>query len=623
MGSGINFFLNGIDVTPGTTGQWTDVDVSSHIPSGSTGVVVKINNTSSASRGEVRKNGSSDDFGYYLGGNNGRFALVGVDANRVFEAYIANSNVEIILVGYTDESCVFFDNAIEKTISTGSWQDIDASGDISSEATGVICLLINTSGSTNYSAGIRKNGSSDEFTYGDIYKGARFNYQLCGVDASRIFESRIENSAVEVYLVGYTKSPITFLTNGIDKSLSQTNEWTDIDVTSETEAEADGVIIFMKNTSSSSQGRSDVRKNGSSDDDSPMLLFYAGCCAAGLCGMDSGQVFEGYIAITNIDFYLIGYCKPGGAQTYTKTFQADVLFKKLGVTKDYATDALFKKPDIVKEMVVDALFKKPTMKDYDIDMLLKKLGTTVDYDIDMLLKQLGIMKNYDVNALLKKLGITVDYDIDVLLKTLGITKDYGVDSLFKAIIIKTYGIDAKFGAMISHTKNYSIDMLLKALGITKSYSVDTLLKKLGITKDYGIDSLFVSVIAITYSIDVLFKQLGVEKQYLIDSLYRKEFSIQYAINLLLRKSFVKDYGIDACFGVVLAKIRQYTMDVLLKKFGATKSYGIDVRFGALATHTLQFSIDAIFYRIRLVGKLTPSEKEGVLEDEGMEGVIRC
>ena len=566
LGSGINFFLNGIDVTPGTTGQWTDVDVSSHIPSGSTGVVVKINNTSNASRGEVRKNGSSDDFGCYLGGNNGRFALVGVDANRVFEAYIANSNVEIILVGYTDESCVFFDNAIEKTISTGSWQDIDASGDISSEATGVICLLINTSGSTNYSAGIRKNGSSDEFTYGDIYKGARFNYQLCGVDASRIFESRIENSAVEVYLVGYTKSPITFLTNGIDKSLSQTNEWTDIDVTSETEAEADGVIIFMKNTSSSSQGRSDVRKNGSSDDDPPMLLFYAGCCAAGLCGMDSGQVFEGYIAITNIDFYLIGYCKPGGAQTYTKTFETDVLLTKLGITKSAEIDVLLKKPDIIKSAELDILLKKPDIvKSADVDILLKKLGITKSMDIDILLEKLGITETFEIDSLLKKPDITVSKQIDILLKKLNLIESFGIDiDLLKKDIVKSFEIDIKLGAMVTYVLDRQIDILLKKLGITSSFELDILLSKQDQTASFEIDTLLVQRVI---------KQFGID----IDLL--KTEVLQRQIDILLQKTNVISRQIDIL--LVNRVILQRQIDILLKATDIETTFEIDIIIGTV------------------------------------------
>ena len=336
MGSGFNFFLNAINKTPSTTGSFVDVDCSGDIPSGTTGVILKINNTdASGQRAEVRKNGSSDNFGLYIGGSAGRYALVGVDTNRIFEAYIATTNTKIYLIGYADENCGFFDNAVNKTPSTvGSWQDVDCSGDIPSDATGVICLLYNTSGSTNYSAGIRKNGSSDEFTYAAIYQSARFSYQLCGVDADRIFEAKTQNAAAKVYLIGYTKSPITFFDNGIDKSLTTTGSWTDIDVTSETDPLADGAIILIKNTHASTQHRSDVRENGSSDNHSPMLLFY-GSCAAGLCGLDTDQIFEGYIADLTVDFYVIGYCKPavgvtdkgfsdvgGGADAFLNPYRA-------------------------------------------------------------------------------------------------------------------------------------------------------------------------------------------------------------------------------------------------------------------------------------------------------------
>jgi len=324
MGSGFNFFTNGIDKTPSTTGQFTDVDVSGDgVPSGATGVILKIVNTGTAGRGEVRKNGSTDDFGLTVQADQGRYALVGVDANRIFEAYIAATTMKIYLIGYTDENCGFFDNAIEKTPGATGWQDIDVSGDIPSGATGVICLLYNNHTALVYSGGIRKNGSTDTYPYGSIRYGSNFYYQLCGVDANRVFEANAQNlTYINIMLVGYTKSPVTFFDNGIDKSLSDVGAWTDIDVTGDTTADTDGAIILIKNTSTTTEYQGDVRKNGSTDNHIADMDIGRGGCGAAPIGVDSGQILEGYIENVAIDFYLIGYCKPAVGVTYIDIYDS-------------------------------------------------------------------------------------------------------------------------------------------------------------------------------------------------------------------------------------------------------------------------------------------------------------
>lgn len=312
MGSGFNFFTNGIDVTPSTTGSWVDVDVSAYIPEGSTGVILKIMNTGTATYNVgVRKNGSSDNFGLYIPNTYARHAFVGVDSNRIFEAYIGSTSVKIYLVGYCDSAVDFFTNAVDKTPSiAGDWVDVDASGNIPEGSTGVICLLYNADTATNYYGGIRKNGSSDTFTYGQIRYSKRFVYQLCGVDSNRIFEANIQNTNFKIMLIGYTKQPITFFTNGIDKSITSTNAWTDIDITSETESTADGAILFLVNTSTTAAYKGDVRKNGSTDNHTANTNLYQGECRSAAVGLDSEQIFEGYISNTAVKFYLIGYCKP-------------------------------------------------------------------------------------------------------------------------------------------------------------------------------------------------------------------------------------------------------------------------------------------------------------------------
>lgn len=318
MASGFNFFTDHIDVTPGSQGSWQDIDVSSHIPAGSSGVLLHLVNTSAGRfKNAVRKNGSSDTRIPDIDSYGHTYALVGVDASRIFEGYIEyTATQEMYLIGYTDSSVTFFTNAIDVSLgSTGSWIDID-NVNVPDSATGVIVEIYNTDSITPYQGGIRCNSSSDTYPYGDIY-GSSHIYQLCGVDASGIFEGEIEHTDVDFYIVGYTESPITFFTDGIDKSLSTTGAWTDIDITSDTSATADGAIVDIK-LESTTPYQGDIRKEGSTNDYGTKIDITDdyGCLTA-FCGLDSSQVFEGKIENIAVDFYLIGYCESPAGYTIT------------------------------------------------------------------------------------------------------------------------------------------------------------------------------------------------------------------------------------------------------------------------------------------------------------------
>jgi len=105
------------------------------------------------------------------------------------------------------------------------------------------------------------------------------------------------------------KSPVTFFTNGVDKSLGATSAWTDIDVTTETASDADGAILFIKNTGAVIR-KGDVRKNEGTDNHSANASVNPTGCRGVAIGMDASQIFEGWIDHVAVDFYLIGYCKP-------------------------------------------------------------------------------------------------------------------------------------------------------------------------------------------------------------------------------------------------------------------------------------------------------------------------
>lgn len=321
MGSGFNFFTNGVDVTPATTGEWTDVDVSGEgVPAGSSGVILEVHNehTTAEKRVSFRKNGSSDDrvTKAYARTNIGT-VFVPIDSNRIFETYLEDSATKLYLIGYTDDAVVYKEPPVDITPSeTGVWEDKDLSSEISN-AVGVIIQGYGTHDYTQYS-GVRCNGSTDEFTYGEQYKRCQ-KWYIIKVDAEDIIELKKSGAIAAFYLIAYLKSPIVMFTNGKDQSVGTTGAWTDCDVTTDTDADADGAILFLKNAGTGTNHDGNVRKNGSTDNrvnnkqirGSETAGKVVGCAI----GMDSSQIFEYYIDSTDIDIYVIGYCKPEVAVT--------------------------------------------------------------------------------------------------------------------------------------------------------------------------------------------------------------------------------------------------------------------------------------------------------------------
>jgi hypothetical protein len=330
LGNGLNFFTNAVDKTPAAKDSYQDVDVSGDgVPEGSSGVILEIQNLNSGNwfACRLRKNGSSfDNTNMLLNGTRvGGYAFVPVDLNRVFEAYVS-SNVNLFLIGYTGSDVVYFDTpTADAPSSLDTWEDIDKSASIPAGATGIIGVLVHSANDYGGLSGIRCNGSTDEFPYGTHrapYSGIKWQY--CGLDANRLFEMKKNEDGIYFYIYAYTKGEVTFLTNGVEKSPTSASAWTDVDVTNETDANADGVLLMLKLNSAYGNYQLHARKNGSSDNRTTGATTQhsealgTGSCSGIAIGLDSEQIYEAWIdTTTDVDVYVIGYNAPAGATLQT------------------------------------------------------------------------------------------------------------------------------------------------------------------------------------------------------------------------------------------------------------------------------------------------------------------
>lgn len=357
-------WITPVEVTPGTASSWQDVDVSSYVSANATGVILHIVYASTQDSG-WRKNGSTDNRTTSSAASH-QWCTIGVDASRIFEAYVGSTtDVDIYLVGYFEDESVFFTNAVDKSLTTtSSWQDISIASDTGADTAIGACFEITYSSTFGTNFGMRMNGSSVP------QRGARGYHSgyIIGVDASEILEGYIGSTSLDFFLVGYIKdtAAVTFYKDSPDWT-NNTTTWQDMTAlpTGATGA------FFEVDVEGGNSFQYGVRKNGSAED-IMMRTSYAHGFAAVEC--DASQLIEAKESqINTIQFYLIGYT---GVMSRFKEFTADALLKAT-LTKTFTADALVGFATYTKTFTVDAILKATSTKTFSADALLKSTTTKV------------------------------------------------------------------------------------------------------------------------------------------------------------------------------------------------------------------------------------------------------
>jgi hypothetical protein len=233
----------------------------------------------------------------------------------------------------------------------------------------------------------------------------------------------------------------------------------------------------------------------------------------------------------------IEWTSEGAPEIYTKTWQTDVLFKKLGITRTVPVDAAFKKPDIPKTYLMDALFNKTSEKSISLNVALKRLNIPKQWMIDVAFQK-TVLKTFLLDATLKKRGVKIQKQLNVLFKKLDLLKQFGVDVDFlKRDIVKSFAIDTCFGVVVTHVIKRQVDVLLRKTVITQR-QVDALLRK---------------TLPICADVTAVFKKLDI----------LKTFDVNTA---LLKNNVMKSFGVDTWFGAVCAVTysRNFSLDVVFR-----------------------------------------------------------
>ncbi|MFH1174181.1 MAG: hypothetical protein V1725_03555 [archaeon] len=310
--SGLVLFKNYIDITPAGIDAWTDIDVSSYVPEGATGVVLALLNTNTGNIRVLAKSPVSTDDFYsmnkdYILADGMQYTITPISAARHLEGIIDTVAGKIYLLGYTDEEVVLFDNQVNITslyAGTGSWQTLNVNAWVPSSAKGLIMKLM--TGANGNTIAVRPQGTASGWsTSQGIANGQYFSIvrqNSNSVDAYR-------SAATGYFLIlGYFKStaPVVLFDNPIDISQNNLSTWIDTNVTSSSSSKANNAILIRR-SQRNGISRGQVRMVGSSNDwyaDASIRNFQT---PTELTALDENQTFQQIILHNTQDYYVNGY----------------------------------------------------------------------------------------------------------------------------------------------------------------------------------------------------------------------------------------------------------------------------------------------------------------------------
>jgi len=195
------------------------------------------------------------------------------------------------------------------TLTTGAWVTHDVTAYVPSNATGIMLICNNPSGSTE-NFYLRMNGSTDSH-YSNQTNGCSM-MRCIGLDANKKFQTYQIYNTYKLYLVGYFTSDATFFTNEYEYALSgSTGNWHTLDLSAILPVGTVAVIGWHYPYNGAQYAG--YRKNGSSDN----RYKYIGPYFTGvIVGVDVNRRIE---YITNDDvtphFEVVGYLTQGTFNT--------------------------------------------------------------------------------------------------------------------------------------------------------------------------------------------------------------------------------------------------------------------------------------------------------------------
>jgi len=217
------FLVNEVDHSTETGSQWIDVDISGDFSGGTCAVAFFHFDAGTADATMcTRPNGRTVACTGNSNDNDNISGMMGLDANEIFEQFIGVTTTELYVHG-----CLYAGSGVHVVLSEdqidfqtntlGSYQATTITDAQADNATGIF-FTTQENGEAEHA--IRKNGSSfDPFGGQADVADVRYGWVEC--DTSQIIEQRIENTARDLFVWGWTfeivsGNPGTGSINGVE-----------------------------------------------------------------------------------------------------------------------------------------------------------------------------------------------------------------------------------------------------------------------------------------------------------------------------------------------------------------------------------------------------------------------
>jgi hypothetical protein len=312
--SGFFWFTDALDISLITDLSWQDIDLTDEVPEGTTGAIVEIINTGTegTQSGVVR---GKEDTREYMSNTNYQtvedethsWQMVKVDADRVIQGYVEDTQIDFKLIGYTmGTDPLFFNTPLDVTPTTeDEWTIADVSAFVDADADGVILFILSTQDDDRI-YGVREIGSSFSTITMDLENRSSTMY-LVGIDANDQFEVYHEDfDDVKFYLVGQTKGSVVYYSDDLAVSDPVTGSFQEIDADSySVPAVANGLILRI--TSTGDDRISGLRHGDSTDTWTPDVGGGTHIHAA--IGINDSNVWDEYIEDAEVDVTIAAYTR--------------------------------------------------------------------------------------------------------------------------------------------------------------------------------------------------------------------------------------------------------------------------------------------------------------------------
>ena len=399
-----------------TTSAWTDLDVSTECPSGTTGVIIaEVSDTTSDLHICVRGKEDTNDYRSSTAycefeDETWRMQIVELNTDRVIQYWSDNTALKIYVMGYTEGTDPKYKTVPVDlgTLTTGSWQTMSVSGQVDADTDGLILFVQARDSTTDYRYAVRAVGSTNDHSARE-WEEYNIGLMVVKIDASDQFQY-FAAAAGKIYLVAETKGSIDYLTtNFVDLSPTAIG-WTMRDLDSYATVPADASGCFLQHENPSIDYQNIAREYGTSWI-FPRYDVGGDQELTGGCGVDAQHQIEIYIENTGADVYLHAITR------YIVTEEKLYIYEKLNtntrttsktITRDtwneYSTGALTTAPDGLswtKQKVIDlqagvqvqTLGASETLSCSEIWIVVDYTPTAVGYSLNLRIKDYDLTDN--------------------------------------------------------------------------------------------------------------------------------------------------------------------------------------------------------------------------------------